>query len=77
MVWSQCFSRVKLVEALIIQVSHTPKHVTPVQSQYWEKHTFTRQVNLNTRPGRDTPIAVLPGQGVNMVYSAHPPNPHP
>ncbi len=38
---------------------------------------FTPQVNFHTGPVRETPIAVLPGQGANMVYSTHPPNPHP
>ena len=38
---------------------------------------FTRQVNLYTVPGCETPIVILPGQGENMVDSTHPPNPHP
>ncbi len=29
---------------------------------------FTRQVNLYTGPGRETPILVLTGQGTDMVY---------
>ena len=36
---------------LIIQVSHTPRHVTPVQPEYWENPSFTGQVNLYTGPG--------------------------
>ena len=30
-------SPICLALALIIQVSHTPGHVTPVQPEYWEK----------------------------------------
>ncbi len=62
---------------LIIQVSHTPRHVTPVQPEYWENPPFTGQVNPYTGPGQETPIAVFPGQGANIVYSTYPPNPHP
>ncbi len=43
----------------------------PVQPEYWEKPPFTRQVNLYTAPGWETPIAVFPGQGTNMVHSTH------
>ncbi len=63
--------------ALIIQASHTPRHVMPLQPEYWKKPPFTRQVNLYTGPGWETPIAVLPGQGTSMVYSTHFPNPRP
>ncbi len=62
--------------ALIIQVSHTPRHVTPVQPEYWEKPTFHPTGEPpHTGPGRETSIAVLPGQGVNLVYSTHPSKP--
>ncbi len=47
----------------------------PVQPEYGRNRPFTGQVNLYTGPGWETPIAVLPVQSVNMVYSTHPPNP--
>ncbi len=39
--------------------------------------TFTWRVNLHSGPGWGNLIAVLPGQGVKLVYSTPPPNPHP
>ena len=42
-----------------------------------ENPTFTRRVNHHSGPGWEMPIAVLPGQGVKLVYSTHPPYPHP
>ncbi len=37
--------------ALIIRVSYTPRHVAPVQPEYKEEPTFTRQMNLPHRTG--------------------------
>ncbi len=49
--------------ALIIQVSHTPRHVTPVQHEYQEKPTVHPACESPHRRGRETSIAVLPGKG--------------
>ncbi len=62
---------------LIIQVSHRSTHGTPVQPEYWEETQRSPAGCLHSGSGLGMPIAVLPGQGVKLVYSTHPPNPHP
>ncbi len=64
--------------ALIIQVFPHTEACNARSTRGLEKiPPFTRQVNLYTVPGWETPIVILPGQGENMVDSTHPPNPHP
>ncbi len=47
------------------------------QPEYREGPTVHPTGESPHKTGTGTPIAVLPDQGANMVYSAPPPNPHP
>ncbi len=61
--------------ALIIQVSRTPRHVTPVQPEHWEKPAVHPAGESLYRTGMGNADSCISWSGYEYGHSAHPATP--